>query len=227
MGAVAFGGHVVHVAIARIDPARVQALVYDFGNVLVEIDFGRVIARWAELAGVEPEGLAARFLPGLAYKSHERGQLDAVGYYASLRQDLGLDLDDAALAEGWNAVFGDPIAPTVEAVRRLAPTLPQYLFSNTNAAHYAYFSRRYERELGPLRGQFVSHLMGSRKPDRVAFEHVAREAGVSPDRVLFFDDLLENVKGARATGMQAVHVRSPADVADALRPWLGDPRSPA
>ena len=67
--------------------------------------------------------------------------------------------------------------------------------------------------------------MGSRKPDRAAFEHVAREIGVPAGRVLFFDDLEENVEGARATGMQAVLVRSPADVAEALRPWLGDHRS--
>ena len=224
MGALALGGHVVHVAIAGIDAARVEALVYDMGNVLVEIDFDRVMARWAELAGVPVEEVARRFLPGLAYKSHERGQLDAAGYYASLRQDLGLALDDAALADGWNAVFGEPIEPTLEAVRLLAPRMPQYLFSNTNAAHHAYWSRRYERELAPLRGQFVSHLMGSRKPDRDAFEHVAREIGVPIERVLFFDDLLENVEGARAAGMQAVHVRSPADVAEALRPWLGDQR---
>jgi putative hydrolase of the HAD superfamily len=47
------------------------------------------------------------------------------------------------------------------------------------------------------------------------------------DRVLFFDDLAENVEGARAAGMQAVQVRSPVDVAAALRPWLGDLRAPA
>jgi HAD superfamily hydrolase (TIGR01509 family) len=227
VGAVALGGHVVHVAIARIEAARVEALLYDFGNVLVEIDFRRVTARWAELAGVAAAEVERRFLPGFAYKSHERGQLDAAGYYASLREDLGLALDDAALAEGWNAVFGEPIEPTIEAVRRLAPSMPQYLLSNTNAAHYAHWSKRYERELAPLRRQFVSHLMGSRKPDRVAYEHVAREIGVPIDRVLFFDDLAENVEGARAAGMQAVHVRSPADVATALRPWLGDPRGPA
>jgi putative hydrolase of the HAD superfamily len=34
--------------------------------------------------------------------------------------------------------------------------------------------------------------------------------------MLFFDDTLENVDGARAVGMRAVHVRSPADVAAAL-----------
>ena len=226
MGAVVLGRHLVHVALARIDPSRVEAIVYDFGNVLVAIDFDQVLRRWSELAGVAPESLATRFAHGASYKAHERGELEPAAYYASLRADLGLTLDDAAMEDGWNAVFLDPIEPTVERVHRLASTVPQYVFSNTNAAHYAYWSRRYERVLAPLRGQFVSHLLRRRKPEVAAYEQVAREIGVPADRVLFFDDLLANVEGARAAGMQAVLVRSPDDVAQALQSWLGETPTP-
>jgi putative hydrolase of the HAD superfamily len=62
--------------------------------------------------------------------------------------------------------------------------------------------------------------MGLRKPERAAFERVARAIGVAPGRILFFDDTEANVAGARAAGFQAVHVRSPEDVAAALAPWL-------
>lgn len=191
------------------------------GNVLVGIDFGRVLRRWAELAGVAPEALAPRFTHGAAYQAHERGEIDAAAYYASLREELGVDLDDAALEDGWNAVFLEPIAPTIELVHRLAPRLPQYLFSNTNATHHARWSKLYGHSLAPLRGHFVSHRMGRRKPEPAAFEHVVREIGVPPEGVLFFDDLPANVEGARAAGMQAVIVTAPADVARALEPWLG------
>ena len=220
---MAHGGHLVHVAIARIDPSRVEAIVYDMGNVLVEIDFAWVIARWAALAGVAPESLARRFSHGPAYQAHERGEIGAAAYYASLRAELGVDLDDAALEDGWNAVFGSPIEPTIALVHEVAPRLPQYLFSNTNAVHHAHWSRLYEGKLGPILGHFVSHRIGKRKPEPASFEHVAREIGVPIERVLFFDDLPANVEGARAAGMQAVVVRSPADVAAALRPWLGEP----
>jgi putative hydrolase of the HAD superfamily len=202
--------------------------LYDLGNVLVSIDFSRVVARWAELAGVPAAALAPRFSMGPAYEAHERGEIDAAAYYASLRRDLAIDLDDSALEDGWNAVFGPPIAPTIELVDRLALRgVPQYLFSNTNAAHHAYWSRSYASSLAGLTGHFVSHRVGRRKPERASFEHVAREMGVPIGRVLFFDDLPANVEGARAAGMQAVLVRSPADVAAAVQPWLGEPRSRA
>jgi len=33
---------------------------------------------------------------------------------------------------------------------------------------------------------------------------------------VFFDDLAENIEGARARGLRAVHVKSSRDIADAL-----------
>ena len=35
-------------------------------------------------------------------------------------------------------------------------------------------------------------------------------------RIVFFDDLAENIEGARAGGIAAIHVKSAADVASAL-----------
>ena len=207
--------------------ARVEAIVYDLGGVLVDVDFARVIRRWAELGGEDAARLRSRFTLGPAYQAHERGEIDAAGYFASMRTELLLALDDAAFADGWNAVFGEAIRPTVTRMHALASRVPQYLFSNTNAMHHACWSRRYAAELAPLTAQFVSHRMGLRKPDRAAFEHVTREIGLPPARILFFDDTPENVEGARSAGLQGVHVRSPEDVAQGLRPWLGEPSTPA
>lgn len=217
MGAVQLGGHLVHVAIAGVD-----ALLYDFGGVLVEIHFDRVIRHWARAAGTGYEALRARFAFSPAYEAHERGEIAAEEYFQALRGELGIAIDDAEFAAGWNSIFGNEIAPTVEIAHRLSGVVPQYLFSNTNAAHHACWSARYARALSPLRRHFASHEMGLRKPDRAAFEHIAREIGVAPQRILFFDDTAANVEGARAAGLEAVLVGSPEDVARALRPWLGE-----
>jgi putative hydrolase of the HAD superfamily len=39
---------------------------------------------------------------------------------------------------------------------------------------------------------------------------------VPASRILFFDDLAANIEGARARGLQAIHVTSTDDVARAL-----------
>jgi putative hydrolase of the HAD superfamily len=45
---------------------------------------------------------------------------------------------------------------------------------------------------------------------------VVRAIGVAASRIIFFDDLAENIEGARARGLLAVHVTSPEAVAEAL-----------
>jgi putative hydrolase of the HAD superfamily len=49
---------------------------------------------------------------------------------------------------------------------------------------------------------------------------VAGDIGVPLGRILFFDDTTANVDGARAAGVQAVHVRGPEDVRAAVARWL-------
>jgi putative hydrolase of the HAD superfamily len=197
-----------------------SAIVYDFGNVLVEIDFARVLNRWAEHAKTDPRWLFERFHHGPAYQAHERDEIDAAGYFESLRRE-GLVMTDEQFADGWLAVFGEEIAPTVAAVKRLAPVVPQYLLSNTNRLHHAHFATRYAQALAPLRGQFLSYQMRLRKPERAAYDHVVREIGVEPGRILYFDDLEENVQAARAAGMDSVLVGSHDDVSRVVERHFG------
>lgn len=202
--------------------ARSEAIVYDFGGVLAEIHFDRVIDHWARAAGADFATLRSRFTFSPAYEAHERGEIDVGQYFQALRGELGIDIPDEAFAEGWNAVFGDEITPTIELVRRLAPAIPQYVFSNTNAAHHRHWGTRYRGALALRRRQFVSYQMGFRKPERAAFEMISRETGVPLEGILFLDDTGENIDAARSLGIQAVLVHSTDDVARAVKPWLGE-----
>ena len=200
--------------------AKVEALLFDLGGVIVALDWERVFAHWARCSGRPIEQIRQAFTFDVPYQRQERGEIGAAAYYESLRRSLQLDIDDAEIEAGWKAVFVDTIPETVEMIRALRGRIPMHIFSNTNTAHHAEWAGRFAAVLEPFEKVFVSSQMALRKPSREAFEHVAREIGVAPGAILFFDDMLENVEGARAAGLQAVHVRSPQDVRDALRPWL-------
>jgi FMN phosphatase YigB (HAD superfamily) len=162
--------------------AQLDALVFDLGGVLVEIDFRRVIAHWARAAKVAEERVAARFGPDEAYCAHERGELSEAEYFASLRKSLAIDLSDEQFLAGWNAVFGDPIPGMEPIVRALADRFPLYAFSNTNKAHYAFWEPRYRALLAPFREILCSCDLGCRKPDPDAFLRVASRIGVPSQR---------------------------------------------
>lgn len=200
-----------------LDGKEVDALVFDLGNVLVPIDFGLAIAAWAGAAGVATSDLAGRFCFDQAYCAHERGEIDAPEYFARLRRSLGIELPDAELLRGWNTIFLDVAAETVDLLRRLSASVPLYVFSNTNRAHCAYWQPRYRELLAPFKKVICSCDIGRRKPEIEAFLQVARIAGIAPQRIGYFDDLEENVAGARAAGLRAFRAVSPADVVK----WTG------
>jgi putative hydrolase of the HAD superfamily len=201
----------------------IRALLFDLGGVLVDIDWDRAFAHWARHGARDPAQLRARFAFDEHYERHERGEIVAAEYYASLRDSLGIDVPHEVFDTGWKAIFPGLVAPTVALLRELHGRIPLYLFSNTNLAHQEEWSSRFAEALAPFDRVFTSCEIGARKPEREAFEHVARAIGVPLEAILFFDDTEANVLGARAAGMPAVHVRSPEDVRRAVEPWLLQP----
>ena len=197
-------------------PGSADALLFDLGRVVLDIDFGKTLACWAGHAGCEPAQFAGRFEHGDIYQRHETGEISDAEFFAALRASLGIGISDAQFLEGWNALFAGEIPGIAPLLARAAKKLPLYAFSNTNGAHVAHFSKAYADLLGHFREIYLSSAIGLRKPDAAAYDHVVQAIGIPPGRIVFFDDLAENIEGARARGLTAVHVRSPKDVADAL-----------
>jgi glucose-1-phosphatase len=199
-----------------LTPNSADALLFDLGRVVLDIDFSKVVASWAGHAGCEPSQLVARFSPDETWKQHERGEISDAAFFESLRASLGIDISDVQFLEGWNAIFAGEMPGIGAMLARAGTRLPLYAFSNTNGAHVAHFSRAYADLLGHFREIYLSSTIGLRKPEAAAYDHVVNAIGVPASRILFFDDSAENVAGARSRGLSAVHVRSPDDIATAL-----------
>ena len=204
----------------KIVPARVEALLFDLGRVLFDLDSARMHARWAELAGVTVAEVtarhAARVAGGELLHRHERGEVTDAAFFGALREALAIELTDAECNDGWNAIFVGEMPGIRRVLSRAQAMLPLFAFSNTNAAHQKVWSVRFADLLAPFRKIYVSHELGARKPEAAAFQAVVADMGVAPERILFFDDAPENVAGARACGLIAVEVTSAADVERAL-----------
>ena len=198
-----------------MDPSP-QALLFDLGNVLVEISFDRTFEHWSRAAGLEPGQVRDRFSFDTAYERHERGEITASAYFQTLRGSLGIDISDAAFLDGWNAMLVGEVPGIRELLGRAQDRFPLYAFSNTNVVHHAHWSVEFGPMLEPFRHVFASSEIGLRKPEPEAFMAVAAAIGTPPERILFFDDSQVNVKGARQVGLAAVLVTSIDDVAKAL-----------
>ena len=197
-------------------PVQPQALLFDLGRVLIDFDFRRAFRSWQPMSRLSLGEIERAFKFDSAYEQHERGEITSWEYFAHLRSTLKLADDLGRIESGWNSIFTGEIAETRRMVEAASLQLPCYVLSNTNAAHQSQWMSQFPT-LSTLFGRiFVSHEIGVRKPEKEAFDHALNAIGMSAKSILFFDDLLENVEGARAAGLMAVHVRSPEDVKDAL-----------
>jgi FMN phosphatase YigB (HAD superfamily) len=197
--------------------ASADALLFDLGGVVIQIDFARVIQAWAEAGGVPASQVHSRFSLDAGYEAHERGEIEPAGYCAHLRRTLGLELADEQLLSGWNQIFVGEVPGVGALLTELAKSYPLYAFSNTNVAHRMFWQVRYARLLEPFSQIFCSCDLGTRKPSPAAFLEVASRIEIEPERIVFFDDHPDNVRGAREAGLRAHEVRSAADIRAALR----------
>ncbi|HEX5612006.1 MAG TPA: HAD family hydrolase, partial [Burkholderiales bacterium] len=146
-----------------------DALLFDLGGVVIEVDFDRIFKAWASAASLPTAQLAARFTFDAHYEAHERGAIELHEYCEHLRSALGLALSDEELLAGWNRIFGAPVPGMQALLERLARLHPLYVFSNTNRAHMAHWEPRYRALLAPFSAVYCSCDLGMRKPDVEAF----------------------------------------------------------
>ncbi|MCP5266224.1 MAG: HAD family phosphatase [Burkholderiaceae bacterium] len=189
-----------------------DAVLLDLGGVLIEVDPARAMRYWERAAALTPGSLDPGCLDHDDHARFERGEIDESQWFTALAGRLGLALPQDRMVEGWNAILGERFADAALVVARAREFGPVFLFSNTNVTHARAWSARFAPLRSRFDGVFLSHEIGQRKPDPSAFAAVAARMGVAPARIRFFDDSAANVQGARRAGMQAVRVRTRADV---------------
>ena len=106
------------------DRGGVDVLLFDLGRVVVDIDFERVFARWAAMAGCDPAAIRERFSHDEPYCRHEVGHIDAAQYFDCLRRSLAIDLSNAQFIDGWNAVFIGEMPGIANLLAWLEPRIP-------------------------------------------------------------------------------------------------------
>ncbi|MFT4607318.1 MAG: epoxide hydrolase-like predicted phosphatase [Urechidicola sp.] len=194
----------------------VEALIFDLGNVVIDIDFERIFKKWSFYSGVPVEEMQLAFQMDAAYEQHERGEIEGIQYHQHLEQTLEMRLSYEQFCEGWNDIMVAPIGNTVSLLESLHDRVPLYALSNANTLHKKYWEETFHAELSHFERVFVSSDLGSRKPEPAIYLRALEHIGAEPENVIFFDDLAINVEAARALGMTAVQVHSPLDVENCI-----------
>ena len=192
----------------QIDLTSVKNIIFDLGNVLLNLDFDASIQAFQKL------GLDANVVDKKqAYSDPvfydlETGKVSAAKFRNRIREILNnLDATDQQIDDAWTAMILDIPAERVQTVQQLRNNYNIYLFSNTNEIHIKKLHREFKAQHGmDFSSLFVkdyySHEIHDRKPNLSSYKKVIELSDVDPDETLFVDDLEKNILGAQKAGLR-------------------------
>lgn len=205
---------------AKSTPPQPSVVVFDFGGVLIDWN-PRHLYRKLIPDSLEMEA----FLADITTRQWHQVQDQGGDPTQATRRLTTLHPDKQQLIEAFYSRFDemcDHAFPEMAAlVERLhAGGTPLYLLSNAPNLLDPWLrgpARLRHPFIGHFRDFVVSGLVGQSKPDAGVYQLICRTGGFQPADAVFIDDVLENVAGARAIGMAAIHHRSAAQTAAELR----------
>ncbi|SUB80945.1 Phosphatase yihX [Pragia fontium] len=181
--------------------------IFDLGNVIVDIDFKRVLGVWSNLSGVPLATLSERFKMGKPFERHERGEISDEEFAQQLCEEMMIHLSYEQFAAGWQAIFIGLREEVIEIMQRLRKEGDRVVvLSNTNVLHTTYWPEQYPQVNESADRIYLSQELGMRKPEAEIYRYVLEQEGVASENAIFFDDNLDNIIGARALGITSIQV---------------------
>jgi glucose-1-phosphatase len=193
----------------------IEALLFDLGKVLVDFEFDPILNQLTATCR-DPVELRRVFLDSQLARRYESGAMTTREFHEHLCRVGGLQMDLEYFRSVWTSMFRPDLLVSRGLLERLASRYPLIVVSNTNEAHAEFIAGHYS-----LFEYFVHRVfsfeVGAMKPEPEIFQRAIELSGKPAGSLFFTDDREENVRSARAMGMQAHQFRSEPDLVDALR----------
>lgn len=195
-----------------------DAVVFDFGGVLIDVDYERTIDAFIELGIDNFDLMYSQAAQSKLFDEFETGKISAPRFINGLLPFLPVGVSPNAVVKAWNAMIGSVPYEGIQLLKSLRQAgIRTFLLSNTNELHIPIAFRRW-LEVHPEGPNelfdkiYLSHEVGMRKPDLRIFELVCREQKLDPSRTLFIDDSEQHICGARKAGLQVLHLKRRSDL---------------
>jgi putative hydrolase of the HAD superfamily len=191
---------------------KFEAIIFDFGNVIIDIDFEMVFKGFAAGSGKSIDVVKKRMEESQIFRRYESGFFENPEFREVIRQTIGFPFNDGEIDRIWNSMLLSIPPNRIELIRYLNTRYPVYLLSNTNPLHISWCNN-YLKESFQINSvndlfkeAFLSYEIEMWKPDEGIYTHVLDQIKTSAKDVIFFDDNLANIEAAKRVGIQSVHI---------------------
>ncbi len=177
----------------------IKFIYFDIGGVL--LDWRGGYTRVAKKYGVSEESLYK--VLERHWEKAARGQLTGLGYMAEYAKILGLNPPFPSTSDFWSDHYA-PIVETHALVRELQSTYTLGLLSNAEDGSMKYAMQKGLIPSISWHTIIDSSAVGVVKPEARIFELAEQASGVSPEEMLFIDDVEEYIAIVKSRGWQGM-----------------------
>jgi glucose-1-phosphatase len=204
--------------------ATIKNIIFDYGNVIYNIDFSLAQQAWTALGIQNVESFFGHGQQNALFDAFDKGEITAAQFRDQIRLITGNDsLTDKQIDDAWNSMLLTVQPGTHDLLLQLKAKYRTFLLSNINAIHYDHIMGQLKREFD-FEGNdhlfekvYYSHFMGMRKPNSNIFEFVLQDSNLDPAETLFIDDSPQHLATASKLGIQTHLLKSPAMLQEFLQ----------
>ena len=204
----------------QIDLTNIKNIIFDLGNVLLNLDFNASILAFQKIGLTEDVLDRQQAYSDPVFYELETGKIMPEKFRKRVRKILNNpDLTDQEIDEAWSAMILDIPENRVNLLQELGKNYNVYLFSNTNKIHInkllSEFKVQHKIDFPSLFVKaFYSQEIHERKPDLSSYEKVIKLSGINPEESVFIDDLEKNIIAAKQTGLKTFWLKDGMEIAD-------------
>ncbi|MFN8276524.1 MAG: HAD family phosphatase [Chitinophagales bacterium] len=192
-------------------PKGVTTLMFDVGNVLVDLDFNLLTARFKQLAQRDFRAELNIESADSLFSRFDRGEISATQFCEALQAYLIPGTTHHEIADAWNALITGFPPAKFELLQLLREHYRVIALSNINILHLNFIDRHLQETFQhPLRDFFdhayYSFEMGARKPEARIYDMVLQQEDCSAENIFFIDDLKANIEAAQLQGFHTFHL---------------------
>jgi len=193
----------------------VKNVIFDFGNVLFDLDVGQVKKRMESITGLGFD-LYNQDMPE-AFRLYETGQLSRQAFLVELEKITGRKIPEAFFLTAWNSMLAGMQADKIIILQKMKKKYQLSLLSNINEAHKEWIDHYFRtNEMDGFWGLFdhifLSFEIGLRKPDPAIFTYVLQKLKSKPGETVMIDDGEMHLESAAKCGMQTIYMKPGTDL---------------
>lgn len=197
-------------------PAKLRAIIFDIGRVLIRIDAARAVERLASGHSLSPKEAWTSLEKDPRWPDWQEGRMSPRDWHLHVSKRLSTSLSFDQFVQAWNATLDPQPIQDNAFLEKLSKRYRLALLSNTDPIHVAHMEATYEFfRFFPAR--IYSCAVGASKPNPLIYREALRACKVGAEEALYIDDIPAYVEAAQRLGMSGISYQCPSQLAPEMR----------